>query len=136
MKATELMIEDWVNSDFGIFQIKEIFDDAVRDRGGNDYEFDCIHPISLTAEILKNNGFELVEIGDNGPSTPKANVNRYEKWECKTMFQTFYLSYDRRAKNYSLNAFWNHISHILYVHELQNAMRVCGVEKEVDVCQH
>lgn len=44
MKATELMVGDWVNSDFGIFQIKEIFDDCVRDDRGNDYEFDCIYP--------------------------------------------------------------------------------------------
>ena len=87
----------------------------------------------LTGDILKSNGFELVEIGDNGPSTPKANVNRYEKWECKTAFQTFYLSYDRRAKKYSLNAFSNHIINIVYVHELQNAMRVCGVEKEIEL---
>ena len=135
MKATELMVNDWINSDFDIFQIKEIFEDAVRDNGGNDYEFDCISPILLTGDILKSNGFELVEIGDNGPSTPKTNVNRYEKWECKTMFQTFYLSYDRHAKNCSLNAFGNHISQIIYVHELQNAMRVCGVEKEVEACQ-
>ena len=133
MKATELMINDWVNSDFGIFQIKEIFDDAVRDNRGNDYEFDCIYPISLTSDILKGNGFELVEIGDNGPSTPKANVNRYEHWECKTAFQTFYLIYDRRVKKYSLNAFSNHIINIAYVHELQSAMRVCGVEKEIEL---
>lgn len=131
MKATELMIGDWVNSDFGIFKIKEIFDDAVRDSRGNDYEFDCIYPVTLTGDILKSNGFELVEIGDNGPSTPKVNINRYEKWECKTMFQTFYLSYDRHAKKYSLNAFGNHVSNIMYLHELQHAMRVCGVEKEV-----
>ena len=130
MKA-ELMIGDWVNSGFGIFKIKEIFEDAVRDSGDNDYEFDCIYPISMTGDILKSNGFELVEIGDNGPSTPKANVNRYESWECKTAFQTFYLIYDRRTKAYSLNAFSNHIINIKYVHELQNAMRVCGVEKEI-----
>ena len=133
MKTNELMIGDWVNSDFGILQIKEIFDDAVRDSGGNDYEFDCICPISLTSDILKSNGFELVEIGDNGPATPKVNINRYEKWECKTAFQTFYLSYDRRAKNYSLNAFSNHIINIKNVHELQNAMRVCGAEKEIEL---
>ena len=133
MKVTELMIGDWVNSDFGIFQIKEIFDDCVRDERGNDYEFDCISPILLTGEILKNNGFELVDIGDNGPATPKVNFNRYEKWECKTMFQDSYLSYDRRAKNCSLNAFGNHISQIRYVHELQNAMRVCGVKKEIEL---
>ena len=87
MKATELMIGDWVNSDFGIFQINEIFDDAVRDDRGNDYEFDCIHPILLTAEILKNNGFELVEIGDNGPSTPKANVTVTRNGSAKRCFK-------------------------------------------------
>ena len=133
MKATELMVGDWVNSDFGIFQIKEIFEDAVRDNRGNDYEFDCISPILLTGEILISYGFELVEIGDNGPATLKANIKRYEKWECKTMIQTFYLSYDRHAKEYSMNAFSNHIIHIMYVHELQNAMRVCGVEKEIEL---
>ena len=62
MKATELMIGDWVNSYFGILQIKEIFDDCVRDDRGNDYEFDCISPISLTGEILKNNGFKHLDI--------------------------------------------------------------------------
>ena len=133
MKATDLMVGDWVNSDFDIFQINEIFDDCVRDNRGNDYEFDCIKPILLTGDMLKRNGFELVEIGDNGPSTPKANVNRYEKWECKTAFQTFYLSYDRRAKKYSMNAFSNHIINIKNVHELQNAMRVCGAEKEIEL---
>lgn len=133
MKATDLIVGDWVNSDFGIFQIKEIFEDAVRDDKGNDYEFDCIYHISLTSDTLKSNGFELVAVGDDGPSTPKANVNRYERWECKTAFQTFYLSYDRRAKKYSLNAFSNHIINIVYVHELQNAMRVCGVEKEIEL---
>ena len=133
MKSNELMIGDCVNSDFGIFQINEIFEDAVRDNGGNDYEFDCISPIVLTDDILKSNGFELVEIGDNGPSTPKANVNRYEKWECKTAFQTFYLCYDRRAKKYSMNAFSSHIINIVYVHELQNAMRICGAEKEIEL---
>ena len=133
MKANELMVGDWLNSDFGIFQIREIFDDAVRDNRGNDYEFDCIHPILLTGDILKSNGFELVGVGDDGPSTPKANVNRYERWECKTAFQTFYLIYDRRLKKYSLNAFGNHIINIMYIHELQNAMRVCGVKKEIEL---
>ena len=64
MKATELMINDWVNSDFGILQIKEIFEEAVRDSRGNDYEFDCIYPISLTSDILKSNCFELVSDSD------------------------------------------------------------------------
>lgn len=97
MRATELMIGDWVNSDFSIFQIKEIFEDAVRDNRGNDYEFDCIHPILLTPDFLKSNGFELVEIGDNGPSTPKANVTVTRNGSAKRRFKlSIYLTTDAR----------------------------------------
>ena len=138
MKATELMVNDWVRiASYDIIDqvdclLTEYAVTSHSDTYGQ-YEYKDIEPILLTGEILKSNGFELVEIGDNGPSTPKANVNRYEKWECKTAFQTFYLSYDRRAKKYSLNAFGNHIMNIVYVHELQNAMRVCGAEKEIEL---
>ena len=128
MKATELRIGDWVNSDFGIFQIKEIFDDAVRDSRGNDYEFDCISPILLTGEILKSNGFELVSDSDRA----KALVYIYDLWECNTISQTIYVHYYKKRKDYSLYSIDCIINHIKYIHELQNAMRVCGVEKEIE----
>lgn len=130
MKATELMIGDWVNSDFGIIQIKEIFEDAVRDSRGNDYEFDCVYPILLTGEILKSNGFELIS---NSDSATKAFIDLYDVWGCKTMFQSFTLFYNRYSKDYRLHAFSDNISNIVYVHELQNAMRVCGVKKEIEL---
>ena len=129
MKSTELMINDWVNSDFGIFQIKEIFYDAVRDSGGNDYEFDCIHPILLTGEILKDNGFELVSDSDRA----KALVEIYDLWECNTISQTIYVHYYKKRKDYSLHSIDCIINHIKYIHELQNAMSVCGVEKEIEL---
>ena len=131
MKATELMIGDWVNSDFGIFQINEIFDDAVRDNGGNDYEFDCIHPILLTGEILKDNGFELVSDSDRA----KALVEIYDLWECNTISQTIYVHHYKKRKDYSLHSIDCIINHIKYIHELQNAMSVCGVKKEIELCQ-
>ena len=129
MKATELMIGDWVNSDFGIFQIKEIFDDAVRDNRGNDYEFDCISTISLTGEILKSNGFELID----DVYRAKALVDIYDLWECETISQTIYTHYYKKRKDYSLYSNNCIIEHIKYVHELQNAMRVCGVENEIEL---
>ena len=131
MKATELMIGDWVNSDFDIFQIKEIFDDAVRDSRGNDYEFDCIHPILLTGEILKDNGFELVSDSER---VTKAFIDLYDLWECEiAQQQTLRLFYDRNSKDYDLYALADNINNIYFVHELQNAMRVCGVEKEIEL---
>ena len=129
MKATDLMINDWVNSDFGIFQIKEIFDDAVRDNRGNDYEFDCIHPILLTGEILKSNGFELVSDSD----ISNAFVDTYDLFECKIISKTIYVYYCKKRKDYSLHSVDCIINHVKYVHELQHAMRVCGVEKEIEL---
>ena len=129
MKATELMVGDFINSDFGIFQINEIFDDAVRDNRGNDYEFDCIYPILLTGDILKSNGFELVSDSDRA----KALVGIYDLWECKTISQTLYVHYYKKRKDYSIHSSYCIINHIMYVHELQNAMRVCGVEKEIEL---
>lgn len=138
MNATDLMIGDWVKYESQHKMVSEIYNAGIYVRGlmGNEnkgYQFEHLEPIMLTSEILGKNGFELVAVGDNGPATPKANINRYEKWECKTMFQTFYLYYDRCSKYYSLNAFGNHISHIMYVHELQHSLRLCGITKEVDI---
>lgn len=138
MNANELMIGDWVRiAPYDIIDQVDLLltEYAVTSHGDTcgQYEYKDLEPIMLTGDILKKNGFELVDVGDNGPATPKANINRYEKWECKTIFQTFYLSYDRRSKDYSMNFVWNHIDHIFYVHELQHAMRVCGVKKEIDL---
>lgn len=114
MKATDLMIGDWVNSDFGIFQIKEIFDDCVRDIRGNDYEFDCIKPILLTGEILKSNGFAFDEIDGSYRHTDLGLWigGRHETFGC--MISNIYIE---------LN----------YVHELQHAMRICGAKKEIEL---
>ena len=114
MKATELMIGDWVNSDFGIFQVNEIFEDAVRDNGGNDYEFDCIYPILLTGEILKDNCFAFDEIDGSYRHTDLGLWigGRCEPFGC--MISNIYIE---------LN----------YVHELQHALRMCGIEKEIEL---
>lgn len=128
MKATELMIGDWVNSDFGIFQIKEIFEDAVRDNRGNDYEFDCIHPISMTGEILQKNGFKHLDI-----SSPRDTINRFV-WRYSTDSQNIDLSYNKWTKDYMLESFRIHVFPIIYVHELQNALRIGKIEKEIELC--
>lgn len=127
MKATDLMINDWVKSDFGIFQIKEIFDDCVRDNKGNDYEFDCIYPIMLTGEILKNNGFKHLDI-----SSPKDTINRFV-WRYSTDSQNIDLSYNKWTKDYMLDSFRIHMFPIIYVHELQHALRMGKIEKEIEL---
>ena len=127
MKATDLMVGDLVNSDFGIFKIKEIFEDCVRDDRGNDYEFDCIYPISLTGEILKNNGFRNLDI-----SSPRDTINRFV-WRYSTDSQNIDLSYNKFTKDYKLDSFRINVFPIIYVHELQHALRMGKIEKEIEL---
>lgn len=138
MKATDLMVLDWVKFGADKLRIAEIYDAGVytmdvmatSNRG---YPLEDLEPIPLTSEILEQNGFVLVAVGDNGVATPKKNRNRYEKWECRTMWQRFNLFYDRTCKWYTLNAFDNTIRNIRFVHELQHALRMCGAEKEIEL---
>ena len=34
----------------------------------------------IDPSLMREAGWEIAEVGDNGPATPKENVNRYERW--------------------------------------------------------
>lgn len=136
MKATELMIGDWVKlkTDDGTF-IKVhisalsfeyiwgiIDDDEANDAIGYDY----LEPIPLTAEILNKN-------------FPKSCDNDY--WvdgdfpiigysiPCHTDGYCPYVevSIYNPARVMEFELYLN------YVHELQHALRLCGIEKEIEL---
>ena len=135
MKATELMIGDWVRiAPYDIIDQVDCFltEYAVTSHGDTccQYEYKDIEPILLTPEILKKNGFELVADID---MATKAFIDLYDVWGCKTMFKSFTLFYNRYSQDYRLHAFRDNISNIYFVHELQHAMRFCGVEKEIEL---
>lgn len=148
MKAKELMIGDWVQlfpdqcRVDGIICLRE--EHTAEEKwmtivhlGGNKYErvdVDILEPIPLTHEILEKNGFVCVEVGDNGIGTPAKFRNRFEKWECRTQWHTFHVFYDRIRHSFSFNAAYsNHIEGMQYVHELQHALRISGIDKEVEL---
>lgn len=108
MEATELMINDLVQVD-GVVRIATIRTGAVYDYMNKEYSIGCIKPIPLTPEILEKNGFEY-------------------KTES-------YLHY-----HYSIDVFLNtddgvfmvmggFLRWVRYVHELQNALRLCGLDE-------
>lgn len=35
---------------------------------------------AITPELMRRHGWEIKSVGDNGPSTPRANRNRYQEW--------------------------------------------------------
>lgn len=62
-----------------------------------------VQGISLSSAFLQAQGFECVEVGDNGPATPKSNINRYEKWCCQTEWVTLDVFFDRITNRFSMD---------------------------------
>lgn len=138
MKATELMTGDWVRiTPYDIIDKVECLLTKYAITSDGRYpcgqcEYEDIEPILLAPEILKKNGFELVSHIER---VTKAFIDLYDLWECEIISQqTLRLFYDRNSKDYRLHAFGDNIRNIYFVHELQHAMRVCGVEKEIELC--
>lgn len=145
MKANELMIGDWVTYGYfhyetgepieKVFQVTQIEAELgeyyVWDKDGRVCTPDLLGGIRISPYILQNNGFDLVEVGDNGASTPPQFRDRFEKWLLKTTWKDVVLWYDRLANYYNLDAMPTARLH--YFHELQHALRLCGIEKEIEL---
>ena len=146
MKANELMIGDWVQISApckyhgAIGRIRTLIDHKDDETayfkvflrsntihiGIEDICSDDIKPIPLTAEILEKNGFEMVLDKDKLPT--------YRiKW---TRNPNLYLTIFT-----GLDGYWNPVGYgvtiagvngvIDYVHQLQHAMKLCGINKEI-----
>ena len=141
MKAKDLMIGDWVQcTDPKPFMITDI-----ETEWGTPYfcvtGTDCLavdggdlQPIPLTAEILKENGFEEMM---NESEVSAARFGR--KPEPTGVWQYGFGQFDSVAyvpeQSFLRIKFMEgcqaDIANIKYVHELQHALRLCGVEKEI-----
>ena len=143
MKATDLMIGDWVNSSFFPYFVRVI--EIIKDNGDYGYvktdgENDIVRsvasliPIPLTAEILEKNEFAL-----------KKEYHEYDKWSYNSKGGDGYirvelfdmqdgewgleiLNYDKFADNQTT---YKIEKSFLKVHELQHALRLCGIDKEI-----
>lgn len=120
MKANELMIGDWVNlkTDIGNKPcvVKEIrykrltFSTSARDLWGNEDSEEWFEPIPLTAEILEKNGFERHK------DIPPYYMDYYHTREGFTIFNS---------------RTW-HGDILESVHEMQHALRLCGLSDLAD----
>lgn len=91
--------------------------------------YEHIQPIPLTPEILQANGIQLVEVGDNGISTPAKFRNRFEKWAIRTEWRDTWLWHDRTTKRYNLHDMNG--AQFTMVHEFQHALRLAGIQKDI-----
>ena len=119
MKCRELQIGDWITDNHGFkWQIICVGDDyAYATFDGNEadpWEFDDKddqpEPIAITPEILEKNGWKRVD----------------EIFMEKRVYENIYFSWaDRYGAVLSQNG--HYMCDCKYVHELQHALRLCGL---------
>ena len=124
IKISELSIGDWVRHTFyeENLQIKRIDGESERmlvEKGlmSVSCHLDHFEPIPLTPEILEKNGFEIVD--------ESADFQLYGSPECSIFFTKGTVRYRLETPQASVVC-WN-------VHQLQHALRLAGVEKEIEV---
>lgn len=137
IRANELMIGDWLQHASGkYFQITRL------DMWGDgSVHFACGHPhlweynnkftpIPLTAEILEKNGFvKGDEVSDTPPFDRDEEGNMYYSYKGEHKFWGWW----QPDNIYFIpaNAMGN--IEIKFVHQLQHALRLCNIEKEIEI---
>ena len=135
MKANELMLGDWV-----VYRGDAEYTNPVRIEGMDiltnvlitedreDVGFDGIEPIPLTAEILEKNKMREFE-----HRNPGQGDNLIKKWWHKD--GSYYVSLYRVGDEYTYTVgnSITRVCRIKYIHQLQHALRLCGIEKEIEL---
>lgn len=139
MKANELMIGDWVvyNGDVEYtdpikIEGMDIATDMLITSDREDVGFEGVEPIPLTGEILEKNGFNRIDentysfrrCGGDGEIKIRVIDLTCGEWELYAM------DYDKYSD--TRTSFSNEQS-FLKVHELQHALKLCGIEKEIQL---
>lgn len=120
MDTQDLMLGDWVqgylpDTSLKVVGIPSEYRLAVvtSDRTYMELSIDDCQPIPITPEILEKNGFV------------------YSDLPFEQSWQQFGLSLYRGGDGYRINCGENVAMIIDYVHQLQHALRLCGIEKEI-----
>ena len=145
MKANELMVGDWVEYRFtgwtekdGVYEdyqyvqistIGELYVKADNDRvaSADGKEF---FPIPLTPEILEKNGF----VENRGATSWKFETEREDLIDIYG-YNEYHLSInieDTHGSGKGYRWMLNNLV-IFYVHQLQHAFRLCGIDKEIEL---
>ena len=130
MKATELMIGDWVAQKHSglLLKVSEVRPPYIlADGEGSQFHEDTLEPIPLTAKILEKNGFVTKDKPDHWTGY------RYYEYKKGSTVISFKLYHDTGKYKWSgtceisLNSapYWIRFK---YLHELQNILKICGIE--------
>ena len=127
MKATELMIGDWVLTIMNKpVQVVGLTTDCIETTEKEGFFFeDYYDPIPLTPEILEKNGFTKMD----------GFTNAYQWWnknKAHSIELFFYFGGDIGGILKINIEYYNKIDmRVDYVHELQHALKLCKINKEI-----
>lgn len=131
------MIGDWVAYNGDVDYINPIKIEGMDIATGmcitsdrDDVGFDGVDPIPLTAEILEKNGFvKYNEVSDTPPYDQDEEGNMYYSYKEEHKFWGWWQP--NNVYFIPVNAMLD--LEIKYVHELQHALRLCNIEKEIEL---
>ena len=139
MEANELMIGDYLRTRFSkkIIRVKEIKQSCIYTED-NGYEYNEIEPIPLTPKILEKNGFEKsysnILTADGYKKLPQYKYKNMAQVQdiCRNLITISYS--DLEGGVYDIQCgIGSHIYDLKYVHQLQHALRLCGIKKEIEL---
>ena len=97
-----------------------------------------LEPIPLTLEILENNGFEKsyssILTADGYKKLPQYKYKNMTQVQdiCRNLITISYS--DLEGGVYDIQCgIGSHIYDLKYVHQLQHALRLCGIKKEIEL---
>lgn len=132
MKNEELMIGDWVTVSGTPLQIAALgtvkagFLDGKGEMFYHDY--DNIHPIPLMTKILKKNGFVKASMVSDTPPYDKD-----EEGNMHFSLNEKFFGWWQPNNTFLIPAYGLGWLEFKYVHELQHALRLCEIDKEIIV---
>lgn len=144
LRSIDLMIGDWVGylptweNEDGTIQrdgnpnnpiickVEMLGDSSAQlNNGEDDFDADDIelYPIPLTPEILEKNGFTRSTQG-----IYRIKIKQGVQVRCTDEFLTIIIFIQKAEK-------WRYyfFPHAYFVHELQHALRLCGIDKEIEL---
>ena len=129
LNAKNLMIGDWVEIDGKIGTVSFLDKEGYINVAINETQMIVTrnpNPIQLTPEILEKNKMREFE-----HRNPGQGDNLIKKWWHKdgSYYVSLYSVGDECT--YTVGDSITRICRIRYVHELQHALRLCGIEKEI-----
>jgi len=144
MKTTELQINDWVMYEGKPRRITGLDENSVYfEKGCTEcHKVTKIIPIPLTADILEKNGFvasnnfaDILGIEIYGNEEKQCGVepgDGEDDWDFK-IYEPWTRCYEDGSPEDWGYLYTTNIKGIKYVHELQHALKLCHIEKEIVV---